>query len=238
MYSHVHMSMSCRICVIRWRRLVGSLIFIDHFLPKWPIFSGSFVKNDLQLRRSYESSPPCILHMYGIVVHHIWMCCVAHLWTSPVMYINMSCHMYKFDMTYLRMSHGTNITEYCITCECVKSHVYQWVLYCIWICRVTHTNQTYVLMSHGTYSHGTYVTWLIHTPDMTHSNMVHGSVRAMFFFPCLPLLIGAKDRLHKIMERMSHGIHVKNTHRKFTRKKHRGNESWHTHHSSVCSFFF
>jgi len=54
-----------------WRRLTGSLIFIGHFPQKWLIFSGSFAENDLQLRGSYEFSPPCTYEVNHVTYNWI-----------------------------------------------------------------------------------------------------------------------------------------------------------------------
>ena len=43
-----------------WRTPIGCLVFIGYFSKKSPTISGSFAKNDLQLKAFYGSSPPCI----------------------------------------------------------------------------------------------------------------------------------------------------------------------------------
>ena len=45
-----------------WRRPIGCIICISQFPQKSSTISGSFVKNDMQLEVSYESSPPCMTH--------------------------------------------------------------------------------------------------------------------------------------------------------------------------------
>jgi len=90
-------------CVTGWRRLIGSLIFIGHFLQTSPIFSGSFVENDLQLRGSYESSPPCIppLTIGGFFVNRQFVCIDEHSGFLFIVFFVKGGSMYMYIYLYI-----------------------------------------------------------------------------------------------------------------------------------------
>ena len=114
---------SCIQRITGWQRLMGSLIFIGYFPQKWPIFSGSFMENDLQLRGSKS-----LRHHVQSVTSHYWSIRVflcgsfakrtynqSHLTTnrvvsfiqiSHVTQINQSYHIYECIMKNTRMSHA------------------------------------------------------------------------------------------------------------------------------------
>ena len=54
-----------------WRKPRGRRMFIGHFSQKSPIISGSFAKNDLQLKASYGFSPPFTTSVPCISAHDV-----------------------------------------------------------------------------------------------------------------------------------------------------------------------
>ena len=143
-----------------WPRLIASLIFIGHFPQQWPISNGSFLENDLQLRASYESWPPCSVVCTCYVVCRV-VCHVVCIRMCDMTHSKLS-HLYVCDMTLSMLSDlevwHDSFKVVAFTCVTWLNHLSTDLS-----ARLSH--------SHLWHDSFTCVTWLVHMCDMARSRM-------------------------------------------------------------------